>query len=297
MRATQVLQYCLRETVQPLHSLQQRGQVHLPCWEQRIMSLTPYWFSLTPYWFQFNKLSHQPLLDGAADLGMVLDGHNSQLKDAMEFTQRVVDAAKAEEKRNSHHPFHVTTTGHSLGGTLAEITAYRFKLGGESFNSYGAVGLRYDIPEKVPSGYPGFTNHVRATDVVSAGSAHYGEVKTYATAQDIERLRHAGYIDPVNPAKEANPFIAVDVTAHFVNNFAPDKGSATPSILSAADQQRYQDNKQAIEHYRSDVMEDRKVLFGECAGHMTPAQRTQWLESIEAQARQKSLIVRRLEVA
>ncbi len=212
---------------------------------------------------EFNKLSHQRLLDGAADLGMVLDGHNSQLKDAMEFTQRVVDAAKAKEKRNPHHPFHVTTTGHSLDGTLAEITAYRFHLGNESFNSYGAAGLQYGIPDKVPAGSPSFTNHVRATDVVSAGSAHYGEVKTYATAQDIERLRHADYIDLANPAKTPNPFIAIDVTAHFVNNFAPDKGSTTPSILSAADQQRYRDNKQAIERYRSDVIKDRKALSGE----------------------------------
>ena len=232
---------------------------------------------------EFNKLSQQPLLDGGADLGMVLNGHNSQLNDAMAFTKKVTNEVRADAE-SKHYPYKVTTTGHSLGGTLAEITAYRLKLGGESFNSYGAVGLQYGIPEKVPTGYPGFTNHVRATDVVSAGSAHYGEVKTYATAQDIERLRHAGYIDPANPAKTANAFIALDISAHFVNNFAPDKGSTTPSILSAADQQRYQDNRQAIEHYRSDVMQDRKVLSGEWAGHMTPAQRTQRLENIEAQA-------------
>jgi hypothetical protein len=232
---------------------------------------------------EFNKLNRQPLLDGATDLGMVRDGHNSQLNDAMDFTQKAIVAAKRTES-TYHHPIEITTTGHSLGGTLAEITAYRFKLGGESFNSYGAVGLQYGIPEKVPAGYPGFTNHVRATDVVSAGSAHYGEVKTYATAQDIERLRHAGYIDPANPAKMPNAFIALDISAHFVNNFAPDKGSTTPSILSAADQKLYQDNRQAIEHYRSDVMQDRKVLSGEWAGHMTPAQRTQRLENIEAQA-------------
>ena len=97
----------------------------------------------------------------------------------MDFTQKAIVAAKRTEPKY-HHPIEITTTGHSLGGTLAEITAYRFKLGGESFNSYGAVGLQYGIPEKVPAGYPGFTNHVRATDVVSAGSAYYGEVKTYA---------------------------------------------------------------------------------------------------------------------
>jgi hypothetical protein len=44
--------------------------------------------------------------------------------------------------------------------------------------------------------------------VVSASSAHYGEVKTYATVLDIER--YACCIDPANPAK-------------------------TPLILSAAD--------------------------------------------------------------
>jgi hypothetical protein len=47
MRATEVLQNRLGESLQAIHWLrQQRGQVHLPCWEQRIMSLTPYWFLL-----------------------------------------------------------------------------------------------------------------------------------------------------------------------------------------------------------------------------------------------------------
>jgi hypothetical protein len=102
---------------------------------------------------EFNKLSRQPLLDGGTDLGMVRDGYNSQLKDAMAFTDRVKADAKVTESQFGH-PIEITTTGHSLGGTLAEITAYRFKLGGESFNAYGAVGLQYGIPEKSRQAIP-----------------------------------------------------------------------------------------------------------------------------------------------
>ena len=35
----------------------------------------------------------------------------------------------------------VTVTGHSLGGTLTEITAHHFDLRGETFDSFGAASL------------------------------------------------------------------------------------------------------------------------------------------------------------
>ena len=103
--------------------------------------------------------------DGLTDLGMVATGGNAQVIDARYFTQRVLAKAQSD----FHNPS-ITLTGHSLGGALAEITAHEFHLRGETFNGYGAVNLQHDIPE----GGHQVINHVRATDVVSAASHHFG---------------------------------------------------------------------------------------------------------------------------
>src|SRR3546814_9639280 len=78
-------------------------------------------------------------------------------------------------------PPEVTVTGHSLGGTLAQITAHHFDLRGETFNAYGAASLGYRIPE----GGDRVLNHVMAADVVSAASPHYGQVRVYAKPREI----------------------------------------------------------------------------------------------------------------
>lgn len=122
------------------------------------------------------EFDREALQDGAlTDGGMVLAGVNAQMPDAMAFTKKVLDNAKMDAEANKH-PLNVTVTGHSLGGTLAEATAYKYGLHGETFNSYGAAGLL----GSAPIGGNQVIDHVRATDVVSAASAHFGEVRTYA---------------------------------------------------------------------------------------------------------------------
>jgi hypothetical protein len=123
-----------------------------------------------------------------ADGGMVINGANTQANDAIALTQKALDLAKAEGERSGRTPT-VSTTGHSLGGTLAQITAHKFDLHGETFNAYGAAGLKMGIP----AGGSDVVNHVRATDLVSAASPHYGSVKVYANNQDIDALQDAGY--------------------------------------------------------------------------------------------------------
>lgn len=123
------------------------------------------------------------------DGGMVINGVNNQTQDAMDLTRRAVEIARAEAERTGRPAPEVTVTGHSLGGTLAQITAHEFGLRGETFNAYGAAGLR----QGVPAGGNDVINHVRATDVVSAASPHYGQTRVYATPDDIEALRDGGY--------------------------------------------------------------------------------------------------------
>lgn len=191
------------------------------------------------------------LTDGA----MVLTGVNLQTPDAMAFTQRVLNEARADAEAN-HRPLNLTVTGHSLGGTLAEITASRFGLHGETFNAYGAAGLLQGIPK----GGNQIIDHVRATDVVSAGSAHFGEVRIYAAQQDIDRLTSAGYRDDGGILSLRNPFKAVDLGAHGIDSFVPDSKTLGQSIISPEGEARYRAHHGMIDRYRNDVMDLRTGL-------------------------------------
>lgn len=127
------------------------------------------------------------LQDLAADAKMVFRRVNPQLEDARFLTERALTWAK-ELAADYGHPLEVTVTGHSLGGTLAQLTAHEYKLRGETFDAYGAVGLWYDVPK----GGNRVINHVMATDVVSAGSPHFGNVEVYATPKEIAFLAGMG---------------------------------------------------------------------------------------------------------
>ncbi|KGE50277.1 DUF6792 domain-containing protein, partial [Xanthomonas axonopodis] len=91
------------------------------------------------------EFDSQMLRDGlAADGGMVVTRHNAQVADAIEFTKHALEYAEKIGK-GSKVP-HVTVTGHSLGGDLAQVTAHHYGLQGETFNAYGAVSLDRRIP-------------------------------------------------------------------------------------------------------------------------------------------------------
>ncbi|RZL45097.1 MAG: DUF2974 domain-containing protein, partial [Variovorax sp.] len=156
--------------------------------------------------------------DGMTDAGMVFNGHNDQLNHAVAFTDRAIGIAKAYAKEDGYTPS-VSITGHSLGGTLAEITAARTGLHAETFNSYGPGALtgldRYGVDVKAP--HPNIVNHVRATDVVGSGGPHLGSTRPYAAPEDIENLKRGRYIGP--SSSSANPLLAADINAHTIRNF------------------------------------------------------------------------------
>ncbi|KAF1718812.1 hypothetical protein [Pseudoxanthomonas wuyuanensis] len=83
----------------------------------------------------------QILRDGAlTDGAMATARINPQSADAIALTQRAIDRAKDIGRETGITP-EVTVTGHSLGGTHAQITAHQFGLRGETFNAYGAASL------------------------------------------------------------------------------------------------------------------------------------------------------------
>lgn len=202
--------------------------------------------------YRGTEFGREPLQDGiVADAGMVLTGVNAQTGDAMAFAQKVMGLAAADAEKY-HYPLSVTVTGHSLGGTLAEIAAYRYGLHGETFNSYGAAGLL----EGVPAGGDQVIDHVRATDVVSAGSAHFGQVRLYATAQDIDDLDAAGYRDQSGALHLRNPLEILSrdgSSAHAIAQFTPD--AQEQSLVSPENAARARAHQGMIARYRDDVMD------------------------------------------
>ncbi|TQM17455.1 hypothetical protein FB548_0839 [Pseudoxanthomonas sp. 3HH-4] len=126
--------------------------------------------------FDTDKIRDGLLTDGQ----MVLADVNQQLDDARDLVELAIEMAKRDGTR-------VTVTGHSLGGFHTQVTCHEYGLKGETFNAYGAAGL-YDVPV----GGSQVINHVRATDMVGAANRHFGEVRVYATQQDVDTLLRHG---------------------------------------------------------------------------------------------------------
>lgn len=210
----------------------------------------------------------ESLKDGMADAGMVFNGRNSQLDDAVKFTERAMAIAQKVAGKDS--PLSISITGHSLGGTLAQITAAKYGVHAETFNAYGPKDLthlgRYGVDVHAP--HPNIVNHVRATDVVGAGGAHLGQVKIYAAAQDIERLRHGRYVG--GSPLPGNPLLAADVSAHGIGNFLPGNRTLGESVMNPANEARARAYAGPIAQYRHDVMKGRIDLHAVAANGLLP---------------------------
>jgi hypothetical protein len=177
---------------------------------------------------EFDKQPFQDLL--YADGSMVARRTNPQADDAIALTRRAIKQADSIGKDTGHSP-EVTVTGHSLGGSLAQIAAHHFNLKGETFNAYGAVSLNRRIPE----GGQSVLNHVMAADVVSAASPHYGQVRVYATRQEVDRLQGLGgyannrswVFDDRSLALAAGASL---IPSHRMHNFLAVDGDGKPDV-------------------------------------------------------------------
>ncbi len=172
------------------------------------------------------------LKDGIVDGAMVMARVNPQTADAIALTQRALEHAEREGRKPGGRVPEVTVTGHSLGGTLAQITAHYFKLRGETFNAYGAAGLSASIGQ----GGDSVINHVKAGDTVSAVSPHFGQVRVYAGANEIASLHAAGYANDRNPLEPRATLVAAAALfgSHSVHHFLNVDGERKPdrSVLS-----------------------------------------------------------------
>ncbi|MFC6839700.1 DUF6792 domain-containing protein [Xanthomonas theicola] len=201
------------------------------------------------------EFDRQPMRDGIyADGGMVATRHNAQAIDAIELTRHAIEMAEREAKRSGYKP-DVTVAGHSLGGDLTQVAAHHFGLKGQTFNAYGAVSLDRRIPE----GGHDVVNHVMAGDPVSAASKHYGQVRVYATPQEIARLSKSGYENTHDSLDARNPLSAAKglvMDSHRMHNFLPVDGDGQPdrSVLEdPAARQLAQQYAPMIDKYRNDV--------------------------------------------
>lgn len=194
------------------------------------------------------------LKDGAITDGrMVIGRENPQATEAIELTRRAIEQANREGRKTGITP-EVTVTGHSLGGTLAQITAHHFGLKGETFNAYGAASLGLGIPR----GGGDVLNHVMASDFVSAASPHYGEVRLYASREEVNVLQVSGYenndrflFDQRRPDKAH----ALLLGSHAMHNFTAVDGGGQPDRSILADpfaRQRANENVPMFEKFRDE---------------------------------------------
>lgn len=213
------------------------------------------------------------LQDGVlADGGMVLARTNAQVNDAIELTKRAREFAENSASRYGGHAPQVTVAGHSLGGCLAQVTAHKFNLKGETFNAYGAVSL----DQRIPEGGNNLINHVMAADPVSAAGKHFGQVRVYATPEEVYELKRAGYDNNRNPIQPRDlPMAAASsLDSHYMDNFMNVDTDGKPDRSVLADPHARQLAAQfdpAIDRYRSDITLTRGAitfLARDPAGHM-----------------------------
>lgn len=192
--------------------------------------------------------------DATTDAAMVAARINYQARDAIELTGRAIEYAQAESRRFGTSP-DVMVTGHSLGGTLAQISAHHFDLEGETFNAFGASSLSRRIPE----GGSSVVNHVMAADLVSAASPHYGEVRVYASQREIVAIAASGHGPlSVDGVVAKYPLVGglASLNSHSMSNFL-----GIESVLEDRQyRQRAEANQELIGEFRDSVSTRRAGL-------------------------------------
>jgi hypothetical protein len=204
--------------------------------------------------------------DVITDVKMVTHRVNDQLPPALALMDTANKFAEQERQKTGSKP-EISTTGHSLGGTLAELTSYnKGGLPGHSFNGYGAVEVQSGMTEGQNS--HNFKAHYRVSDVVGTGGRHYGESIPYATGRDVQVLLvDAGYENKRGLKQDLfddrNPFVALTakggaLQSHSMGAFIRSEGGEPP-VLTNAGRKLAETIDPAADRFRNDVREIRTV--------------------------------------
>ena len=194
--------------------------------------------------------------DAHTDFNMAVRNLNLQATDSEALTRIGIEEAKRFHQNHPDLPTpKISHVGHSLGGAHVEIQAYRFGHEGATFNGYGAIGMHG------VKGSGNVTNYVKASDVVSAASRHYGRVVVLATEEDLEPLRRYGYNNQRNnyATRAFGAALSAVGSAHSSQNFV-----GKDSILSDRNYDRARrladENRFMIQDFRGDVEFNRNIL-------------------------------------
>lgn len=171
---------------------------------------------------------------------MVKSHTNPQYNDARALTEVANAMAK-------HNGAKIYQTGHSLGGALAQLCGNRYSHRTETFNAFGAAGLKEALPIN-PLADRLIINHRMGGDYVSSASNHLGRSILYTTKNEVDNLRKDGFStqDPSDdkflanagfrmPSSWGNWGSASDLyTSHAVSNFTHEHGLSVLSPKSPA---------------------------------------------------------------
>lgn len=246
---------------------------------------------------------------------------NPQLPSAVEFTRLAIGYAEREAARLGYNP-QINLTGHSLGGNAVQYLTHYFGDAidrADTFNAYGARSLNANIPEHpVPHN---ITNHVMATDVVSAVSRHYGKVQMYASPLETERLKKNGYENNASIWDfriPGAPFMRGKLGTHTIAHFTGAGSGETAFggreinvLLNPEFRRHAQEFEPMIHKFRRDVEVSTKLLvnslnpvsgFAKAVGDSRPvAYGERYLREgggyVSAQQNQRTLLEGKLEAA
>ena len=206
-----------------------------------------------------------------ADGLMLFSRINPQAEDAISLTAQAIQLAKEYAADTGRPTPPITHTGHSLGGTLAQISGHYFGQKGETFNAYGAASLNIRNPStgeyyRLAAGGNAFVNHVMGADLVSAASPQYGQEHRYTDQREIDTLQHWGYENNrgFDLRFEGAAVAAMMGGSHDMHNFLPWDGDNKRDVSLLADpaaQRLVVQYEPMLDKYRADVHTLRQ-MFG-----------------------------------
>lgn len=195
---------------------------------------------------------------------MAFSRFNPQADDAIALSSKAAELAKDQVARGVTPTPTITHTGHSLGGTLAQISGHYFGQKGETFNAYGAASLNIHNPTtgefyRLPAGGNAFVNHVMGADFVSAASPQYGEERRYTNQREINTLSDNWYDNHRRFEIRNDAWAAVSAMrggSHDMHNFLPwdaDNKRDRSILADPAAQRLAIQYDPMLDKYRSDI--------------------------------------------